>query len=102
MLGVARTQLLSHLHIGRPPEAREVVGDLFGPLVRCEQVKNDGNASAGNAGRLLHSEHFLDSHGENGVGIFSCSKSTNEMNYVAQKFARVAIGTNNIDSCNRT
>jgi predicted molibdopterin-dependent oxidoreductase YjgC len=24
------------------------------------------------------------------------------MNYAAQKFARAAIGTNNIDSCNRT
>ena len=35
-------------------------------------------------------------------GIFSCSKSTNEMNYLAQKFARQAMLTNNIDSCNRT
>ncbi len=43
-----------------------------------------------------------DQHGANSVGVFSCSKSTNEMNFVAQKFARVAIGTNNIDSCNRT
>jgi predicted molibdopterin-dependent oxidoreductase YjgC len=24
------------------------------------------------------------------------------MNFLAQKFARVALGTNNIDSCNRT
>lgn len=36
------------------------------------------------------------------IGVFSCSKSTNEMNFVAQKLARVALGTNNIDSCNRT
>lgn len=43
-----------------------------------------------------------DHHGPTSVGVFSCSKSTNEMNFVAQKFARVAIGTNNIDSCNRT
>jgi predicted molibdopterin-dependent oxidoreductase YjgC len=43
-----------------------------------------------------------DTHGPDSVGVFSCSKSTNEMNFVAQKFARVAIGTNNIDSCNRT
>jgi formate dehydrogenase major subunit len=35
-------------------------------------------------------------------GIFSCSKATNEMNFAAQKFARVAMGTHNIDSCNRT
>ena len=43
-----------------------------------------------------------DAKGPNAVGVFSCSKSTNEMNFVAQKFARVAIGTNNIDSCNQT
>jgi formate dehydrogenase major subunit len=41
-------------------------------------------------------------NGRRGVGIFSCSKATNEMNFVAQKLARVALGTNNIDSCNRT
>ena len=35
-------------------------------------------------------------------GMFSCSKATNEMNFLAQKFARSVIGTNNIDSCNRT
>lgn len=35
-------------------------------------------------------------------GMFSCSKTTNEMNFVAQKFTRVAIGSNNVDSCNRT
>jgi formate dehydrogenase (hydrogenase) len=35
-------------------------------------------------------------------GIFSCSKTTNEMNFLAQKFARQVMGTNNIDSCNRT
>ena len=40
--------------------------------------------------------------GSNTVGMFSCSKSTNEMNYIAQKFMRQVIGTNNIDSCNRT
>jgi formate dehydrogenase (hydrogenase) len=35
-------------------------------------------------------------------GMFSCSKTTNELNYVAQKFVRSVIGCNNIDSCNRT
>jgi formate dehydrogenase (hydrogenase) len=43
-----------------------------------------------------------DARGPDSVGVFSCSKATNEMNFVAQKFIRVAIGTNNIDSCNRT
>jgi len=46
--------------------------------------------------------HARDTYGENGMGIFSCSKATNEMNFLAQKFARQVLGTNNIDSCNRT
>jgi predicted molibdopterin-dependent oxidoreductase YjgC len=40
--------------------------------------------------------------GPDALGIFSCSKSSNEVNYLAQKLARVAFGTHNIDSCNRT
>ena len=35
-------------------------------------------------------------------GVFSRSKASNEMNYAAAKFTRVAMRTNNIDSCNRT
>jgi predicted molibdopterin-dependent oxidoreductase YjgC len=44
----------------------------------------------------------IDDHGPNAFGMFSCSKATNEVNFLAQKFVRAAIGTNNIDSCNRT
>jgi len=40
--------------------------------------------------------------GPNRLGIFSCSKSTNEMNFLAGKLARVGFGTHNVDSCNRT
>jgi predicted molibdopterin-dependent oxidoreductase YjgC len=44
----------------------------------------------------------VDAKGPQAFGMFSCSKATNEMNYLAQKFTRVVMGTNNIDSCNRT
>lgn len=44
----------------------------------------------------------VDLKGDQGVGIFSCSKATNEMNFVAQKFMRQVLRSNNIDSCNRT
>ncbi len=44
----------------------------------------------------------VETYGPQSFGLFSCSKSTNEMNFAAQKFARVVIGSNNIDSCNRT
>lgn len=40
--------------------------------------------------------------GPNVVGTFSCSKSTNEVNFLVQKLSRVGFRTNNIDSCNRT
>ena len=43
-----------------------------------------------------------DAHGPDAIGMFSCSKATNEVNYTAQKLMRLAVGTNNIDSCNRT
>jgi formate dehydrogenase major subunit len=44
----------------------------------------------------------VEAHGPDAFGMFSCSRATNEMNYMAQKFVRQVIGTNNIDSCNRT
>jgi formate dehydrogenase major subunit len=44
----------------------------------------------------------IEKHGPRAFGMFSCSKTTNELNYVAQKFVRSVIGCNNIDSCNRT
>jgi predicted molibdopterin-dependent oxidoreductase YjgC len=52
------------------------------------------------AGELI--QKSVRTHGPSTFGIFSCSKATNEMNYMAMKFIRTAVGSNNIDSCNRT
>jgi predicted molibdopterin-dependent oxidoreductase YjgC len=41
-------------------------------------------------------------NGPTGFGLFSCSKTTNELNFLTQKFVRTVIGCNNVDSCNRT
>src|SRR5207344_745777 len=35
------------------------------------------------------------------MGILASARETNEENYLAQKFARVALGTNNVDCCAR-
>jgi formate dehydrogenase (hydrogenase) len=35
-------------------------------------------------------------------GMFSCSKASNELNFISQKFTRAVMGSNNVDSCNRT
>jgi formate dehydrogenase major subunit len=40
-------------------------------------------------------------HGPNSVGVLSSARGTNEENYLAQKFARVVLGTNNVDCCAR-
>jgi len=47
-------------------------------------------------------QETLQRHGPQAIGLFSCSKASNEVNFLAQKFARAVLGTNNIDSCNRT
>ncbi|KEF40359.1 putative anaerobic dehydrogenase [Schinkia azotoformans MEV2011] len=40
--------------------------------------------------------------GPTAVSMFACARTTNESNYVTQKFMRAVIGSNNIDGCNRT
>ena len=50
------------------------------------------------AGRLTTA---VADHGPDSIGILSSARGTNEENYVAQKFARVVLGTNNIDCCAR-
>jgi len=39
--------------------------------------------------------------GPDAIGVLGSARATNEDNYVTQKFARVAIGTNNVDNCAR-
>ncbi len=50
------------------------------------------------AKRLLRA---LEEHGPDNIGILGSARGTNEENYLAQKFARVVIGTNNVDCCAR-
>lgn len=39
--------------------------------------------------------------GPDAIGVFSSARITNEENYLVQKLARAAIGTNNVDHCAR-
>lgn len=43
----------------------------------------------------------IDRHGPDAVGVLGSARATNEDNYVSQKFARVVLGTNNVDCCAR-
>jgi predicted molibdopterin-dependent oxidoreductase YjgC len=40
-------------------------------------------------------------HGGDAIGFFASAKVTNEENYLLQKFARAAVGTNSVDHCAR-
>ncbi|MBS7619344.1 formate dehydrogenase subunit alpha [Candidatus Bathyarchaeota archaeon] len=74
---------------------------LTKPLIR----KNGGFIETGWRKALtLISRSLLEAkeeYGGNSVALLSSSKSTNEENYLLQKFARTVIGTNNIDNCAR-
>ncbi len=44
---------------------------------------------------------IIEESGPSAVGIFASGKSTNEENYLIQKFARAVVGTNSVDHCAR-
>jgi formate dehydrogenase major subunit len=46
-------------------------------------------------------QDLLEEYGPESIGILGSARGTNEEAYLAQKFARVVIGTNNIDCCAR-
>lgn len=43
----------------------------------------------------------LAAHGPQSIGLLGSARGTNEENYIAQKFARLVLGTNNVDCCAR-
>ena len=75
---------------------------LTEPLVRDDGVLRPASwqEALDRAAAGLRSAH--ERNGGDGVGLFSCSKASNEMNFASQKFMRQVLGSNNIDSCNRT
>lgn len=42
-----------------------------------------------------------DAHGPESIGFLSSARCTDEENYILQKLARTAIGSNNVDHCAR-
>lgn len=75
---------------------------LTTPLIRVdgELVPATWDQALARARDLL--APIMEESGGDSLAVFSCSKSTNELNYLASKFARAVFRTNNVDSCNRT
>ncbi len=75
---------------------------LTSPLVRRDGRLVEASWEEALAVAASGFKRIRDEHGGSALGVFSCSKATNEVNYLAQKLARTAFASNNIDSCNRT
>lgn len=71
------------------------------PMIRrasgWEQVSWD-EALDFTAARL---QAILAAQGADAIGVLGSARASNEENYLAQKFARVVLGTHNVDSCAR-
>ena len=71
------------------------------PLIRQNGVFREASwdeALGYAAGEL---RRIRDTHGPDSIGFLTSARCTNEENYLLQKFARTAIGTNNVDHCAR-
>lgn len=88
--------------MGRRRHQEQPYPRLTTPLVRDDGVLREATWAEALRRAADGFRATRDEAGPGAVGFFSCSKSSNEMNYIAQKFARAVVGTNNIDSCNRT
>jgi formate dehydrogenase major subunit len=75
---------------------------LTKPLVRENGVLREASWDEALDRAAAGFRRSRDERGPQSIGVFSCSKSSNEVNFLASKLARSAFGTNNIDSCNRT
>lgn len=88
--------------MGKKRRSVEGMARLTTPMVRDAGVLRTATWDEAFDRAVAGFRRTLDQQGPTGFGMFSCSKSTNEMNYAAQRFIRTAVGSNNIDSCNRT
>jgi len=71
------------------------------PLIRKngELVETDWDEALEYTSSRLQA--IKESHGSDSIAFLASAKLTNEENYLIQKFARAAVGTNNVDHCAR-
>lgn len=74
---------------------------ITSPMIRQECGWK--HVSWGDAIRFVasHLSEAIERYGPQQVGMLGSSRATNEENYLTQKFARVVLGTNNVDCCAR-
>lgn len=71
------------------------------PMIRVDgewQTVSWDEAIAFTANKI---KQLVADHGKESIAVLGSARATNEENYVAQKFTRVVLGTNNVDCCAR-
>ncbi|WP_020522367.1 formate dehydrogenase subunit alpha [Catelliglobosispora koreensis] len=74
---------------------------LTTPLIRRDGSLRPASWDEAIAYTAQRLRQIIADHGPDSVAVISSARATNEENYLMQKLARVAIGTNNIDNCSR-
>lgn len=71
------------------------------PMIREHGVwrKTTWDEALGFTAALI--QRAIGTHGPDSLGFLGSARATNEENYLLQKLARVAVGTNNVDCCAR-
>jgi predicted molibdopterin-dependent oxidoreductase YjgC len=74
--------------------------------LKSPMIRQDGNFSKATWTEAIQTTArrlgaIREQYGPDSIGVLVSAKITNEENYLAQKFARATIGTNNVDHCAR-
>ena len=74
---------------------------LTTPLLRKNGVLEEASWDEALDYTASRMKEIKEAHGGDSIAFLASAKITNEENYVLQKFARAAVGTNNVDHCAR-
>lgn len=74
---------------------------LTKPLLRKSGVLTEASWDEALDYTVSRLKEIKTSHGSDSIAFLASAKATNEENYLIQKLARAAVGTNNVDHCAR-
>ena len=76
-------------------------GRLTTPLIRRDGKLEEATWDEALDFTASRPKEIKEKNGPDSIGFLTSARVTNEENYLLQKFARAAVGTNNVDHCAR-
>jgi predicted molibdopterin-dependent oxidoreductase YjgC len=74
---------------------------LTKPLIRRNGALTEASWDEALDYTVSRLKKIKETHGSDSIAFLASAKVTNEENYIIMKFARAAVGTNNVDHCAR-